>query len=479
MVTGERWRTWTPDAPPCATCAAPTGRCCSPGSASDGPLSRHELGQRTALSPASVSNLVGELIDEGLVEEAGSVESDGGRPRVLLRVAPGYGYVVGVDVGETRVRVELFDLAMTALAKAEYPIDAAEPRPAAGGRPPPARARRGDRAGRRRPGARCSASASPSPASSSGRRRRRARADPRLGRRAARRDAARRHRPPAAHRQRRQDPRPGRDVVRRRPRRPARGHRPGRLRRRRRRGRRRRQLPRRAQQRRRVGPHHDRVRRAPLPLRRARLPGGVRRGRGGPRPVPAGQPRPRRRPAATRRPPSARCSPPPTRRTRGEGARRDGRLPRRRASRTLVNLFNPERIVLGGWAGLALGERYLPQIREAAARHALRQPYAQTSIELCQLGPDAVALGAATLPMAAAAARRRRAAATPAAARVTPAPPRPTPPAPLARPLNRRAGGGSAAGPTPAQARQGPLLVGAAGAGPDLQPACRRRSCCR
>ena len=95
----------------------------------DGPLSRHELGQSTALSLASVSNLVGELIGEGIVEEAGSVESDGGRPRVLLRVAPGYGYLVGADVGETRVQVELFDLAMTALAKAEYPIAAAEPDP--------------------------------------------------------------------------------------------------------------------------------------------------------------------------------------------------------------------------------------------------------------------------------------------------------------------------------------------------------------
>ena len=67
---------------------------------------------------------------------------------------------------------------------------------------------------------------------------------------------------------------------------------------------------------------------------------------------------------------------------------------------TLVNLFNPERIVLGGWAGLALGGRFLPQIREATARHALRQPYAHTAIELCELGPDAVAMGAATLPVA-------------------------------------------------------------------------------
>jgi predicted NBD/HSP70 family sugar kinase len=67
---------------------------------------------------------------------------------------------------------------------------------------------------------------------------------------------------------------------------------------------------------------------------------------------------------------------------------------------TLINLFNPERVVLGGWAGIALGERFLPEIRAATAEHALRQPFAQTSIRLCELGQDAVALGAATLPVA-------------------------------------------------------------------------------
>jgi predicted NBD/HSP70 family sugar kinase len=66
----------------------------------------------------------------------------------------------------------------------------------------------------------------------------------------------------------------------------------------------------------------------------------------------------------------------------------------------LINLFNPERIVLGGWAGLALGERWLPDIAQAAREHALSRPFSQTTIELCQLGPDAVALGAATLPIA-------------------------------------------------------------------------------
>jgi predicted NBD/HSP70 family sugar kinase len=66
----------------------------------------------------------------------------------------------------------------------------------------------------------------------------------------------------------------------------------------------------------------------------------------------------------------------------------------------LVNLFNPERVVLGGWAGLALGARLLPQIRAAAGEQALDHPFGQVSIELCELGPDAVAFGAATLPMA-------------------------------------------------------------------------------
>ncbi|MFJ3906825.1 ROK family protein [Streptomyces sp. NPDC090025] len=85
----------------------------------DGPMSRFALGPATGLSSGSVSNVVAELAADGLVEEAGSVDSAGGRPRTLLRVSPGSGCMIGVDVGETRVRVELFDLALTELARTE------------------------------------------------------------------------------------------------------------------------------------------------------------------------------------------------------------------------------------------------------------------------------------------------------------------------------------------------------------------------
>src|SRR5258708_25649870 len=36
---------------------------------------------------------------------------------------------------------------------------------------------------------------------------------------------------------------------------------------------------------------------------------------------------------------------------------------------SLINLFNPERVILGGWAGLLLGGRLLPAILQPPRRH--------------------------------------------------------------------------------------------------------------
>ena len=41
----------------------------------------------------------------------------------------------------------------------------------------------------------------------------------------------------------------------------------------------------------------------------------------------------------------------------------------------------------------------LPAITDAARQHALRHPFAETTIELGCLGPEAMTLGAATLPV--------------------------------------------------------------------------------
>jgi predicted NBD/HSP70 family sugar kinase len=81
----------------------------------EGPLDRVRLGQMTGLSSATVTNFVGSLLDEGLIVEAGREQSEGGRPRVLLCVNPDYGAVIGVEIGETGIRVEGFDLDMHVL----------------------------------------------------------------------------------------------------------------------------------------------------------------------------------------------------------------------------------------------------------------------------------------------------------------------------------------------------------------------------
>ena len=45
---------------------------------------------------------------------------------MLLDINPDYGYVIGVDISETRIRVGLFDAAMIERAKAVYPLNPAE-----------------------------------------------------------------------------------------------------------------------------------------------------------------------------------------------------------------------------------------------------------------------------------------------------------------------------------------------------------------
>jgi len=88
----------------------------------DGPRTRRDLAPATNLSIATISNVTAELLAEGVLREAGKVESDGGRPQILLEVDPGHARVVGVDVGETHVRVELLDLKLAERASAQYAL---------------------------------------------------------------------------------------------------------------------------------------------------------------------------------------------------------------------------------------------------------------------------------------------------------------------------------------------------------------------
>ena len=92
-------------------------------------VSRQEIAVQTALSFATVSNLVGELLAMGLLEEVGFQDSGGGRPRGLVAMNPGGGFLIGLDVAETYVHAELFDAALTVLSTAEEQLHPDENRP--------------------------------------------------------------------------------------------------------------------------------------------------------------------------------------------------------------------------------------------------------------------------------------------------------------------------------------------------------------
>ena len=240
------------------------------------PCSRQDLSWATGLSTASVSNVVREFIAEGIVAEAGLVDSDGGRPRALLRMDPDYGRVIGVDVGETRIRVEMFDMTMAMRASADYALD---PRDqgidmvvdrvqaglasvlADGGVRSVGDPRRGYRRSR------CHRARRLGDAWSTPR--------PTAGTRSRSAGCCGGRRFPVVHRQRGEDDGPGRALVRRRPGRSSGRGVPDGVRARSQ-HRHRRPRPGRHVRRGRVGSYHRGGRRAVLPLRLPGLPGGVR-----------------------------------------------------------------------------------------------------------------------------------------------------------------------------------------------------------
>jgi predicted NBD/HSP70 family sugar kinase len=91
-----------------------------------GPLNRVELGELTGLSSASITNVVADLLDEGLIAEAGTEESDGGRRRVLLKMNSDFGAIVGINISENDLFIELYDLSMRSLVRQVVPMRPAD-----------------------------------------------------------------------------------------------------------------------------------------------------------------------------------------------------------------------------------------------------------------------------------------------------------------------------------------------------------------
>ena len=90
-----------------------------------GPLARTDIGRAVGLSRATVSTLLTELLDRGLVREGVDIRRavSGGRPPALVDLEPTAAAGVGVDIGRTHVRVVVADLGLNVLAEDVQRVD--------------------------------------------------------------------------------------------------------------------------------------------------------------------------------------------------------------------------------------------------------------------------------------------------------------------------------------------------------------------
>lgn len=89
----------------------------------EGPLSRADISERTGLNKGTVSSLVQNLIDGGLVLEIGPGQSSGGRKPVMVLFNHQAGYAVGVDLGVRDLTTALTDLHGGIVFEETVPLD--------------------------------------------------------------------------------------------------------------------------------------------------------------------------------------------------------------------------------------------------------------------------------------------------------------------------------------------------------------------
>lgn len=91
-----------------------------------GGISRAELARQMYLTRSAISTIIDDLKKIGLVDEIETGPTTGGRRPILLAINPNYGHVIGVDMGATHLRLVLTDFSAHVLEEIEYPFSVAD-----------------------------------------------------------------------------------------------------------------------------------------------------------------------------------------------------------------------------------------------------------------------------------------------------------------------------------------------------------------
>jgi predicted NBD/HSP70 family sugar kinase len=95
-----------------------------------GPISRADVARRTQLTAQTISNLVRQLLDDGLVLEVDRLNSGRGAPGIRLAVNPDAAFSVGLDLDVDHLTAVLVDLSGKVQQQIDY--DLSEPTPEEG-----------------------------------------------------------------------------------------------------------------------------------------------------------------------------------------------------------------------------------------------------------------------------------------------------------------------------------------------------------
>ncbi len=88
-----------------------------------GGISRAELARQVGLTRSAVTAIINDILESELVRETDSGPATGGRRPVLLEMNPKRGYVVGVDMGATHLALVVTNFAAHVLHEIEIPFN--------------------------------------------------------------------------------------------------------------------------------------------------------------------------------------------------------------------------------------------------------------------------------------------------------------------------------------------------------------------
>ncbi|HWS32080.1 MAG TPA: ROK family transcriptional regulator [Actinoplanes sp.] len=86
-------------------------------------ISRVELAERTGLTQPSISNIVRDLIADGVIYETGSADSARGKPRRLLAITPAHRFGIGFHLGPDTLNCVAIDLTGGVVGREVIPFD--------------------------------------------------------------------------------------------------------------------------------------------------------------------------------------------------------------------------------------------------------------------------------------------------------------------------------------------------------------------